>query len=286
MANLIVQWHPERHERILLCTHYDTRPFPDQRPAQSARHVRRRQRRRQRHGAADGAWPTRWPSCQGKLGVDFVLFDGEEFVFAEGDPYFLGSEYFATDYATERPPYRYRWAVLLDMVGDADLQIYPERNSMSWDDTRPLVEAIWDTAAAAGRAASSSPTARYDILRRPHEAARHRQDSQLRHHRLRLSRTGTPRTTRPSAARPCRWPRSAGSSRSGSSRRCASSGRKRRTDRTIEGSRSMDTFSACLAFGPLAIYLLLLGMINLQRRPLVISGTRETLSLGLALWAW
>lgn len=45
----------------------------------------------------------------------------------------------------------------------------------------------------------------------------------------------------------------------------------------------MDTFSACLAFGPLAIYLLLLGAINLQRRPLVVSGTRETLSLGLAL---
>jgi hypothetical protein len=45
----------------------------------------------------------------------------------------------------------------------------------------------------------------------------------------------------------------------------------------------MDTFSACLAFGPLAIYLLLLGAINLGRRPLVISGTRETLSLGLAL---
>jgi len=45
----------------------------------------------------------------------------------------------------------------------------------------------------------------------------------------------------------------------------------------------MDTFSACLAFGPLAIYLMLLGAINLQRRPLLISGTRETLSLGLAL---
>jgi hypothetical protein len=45
----------------------------------------------------------------------------------------------------------------------------------------------------------------------------------------------------------------------------------------------MDTFSACLAFGPLAIYLVLLGAINLGRRPLVVSGTRETLSLGLAL---
>ncbi len=45
----------------------------------------------------------------------------------------------------------------------------------------------------------------------------------------------------------------------------------------------MDTFSACLAFGPLAIYLILLGSINLSRRPLLISGTRESLSLGLAL---
>jgi hypothetical protein len=45
----------------------------------------------------------------------------------------------------------------------------------------------------------------------------------------------------------------------------------------------MDTFSACLAFGPLAIYVLLLGVINLRRQPLVTSGTRESLSLGLAL---
>ena len=29
MANLIVHWHPDRKERILLCPHYDTRPFPD-----------------------------------------------------------------------------------------------------------------------------------------------------------------------------------------------------------------------------------------------------------------
>jgi hypothetical protein len=45
----------------------------------------------------------------------------------------------------------------------------------------------------------------------------------------------------------------------------------------------MDTFSACVAFGPLAIFLLLLGLINLSRRPLVVSGIRETLALGLAL---
>jgi hypothetical protein len=45
----------------------------------------------------------------------------------------------------------------------------------------------------------------------------------------------------------------------------------------------MDTFSACLALGPLAIYLLLLGAINLASRPLVVSGTRELVAIGLAV---
>ena len=29
MTNLLVQWHPDRKERVLLFAHYDTRPFPD-----------------------------------------------------------------------------------------------------------------------------------------------------------------------------------------------------------------------------------------------------------------
>jgi hypothetical protein len=32
MANMLVEWHPEKKERILLCCHYDTRPFPDEDP--------------------------------------------------------------------------------------------------------------------------------------------------------------------------------------------------------------------------------------------------------------
>ncbi len=45
----------------------------------------------------------------------------------------------------------------------------------------------------------------------------------------------------------------------------------------------MDPFSACLAFGPLAIYLLSLAMMNLSRRPQVVNGTREWIALALAL---
>ena len=36
------------------------------------------------------------------------------------------------------------------MIGDADLQIYQERYSMGWEDTRPLVEQLWATAARLG----------------------------------------------------------------------------------------------------------------------------------------
>lgn len=45
----------------------------------------------------------------------------------------------------------------------------------------------------------------------------------------------------------------------------------------------MDTFHICLALGPLAIYLLLLGAMNLGRRPFMITGARDVAALGIAL---
>jgi hypothetical protein len=45
----------------------------------------------------------------------------------------------------------------------------------------------------------------------------------------------------------------------------------------------MDALHACLALGPLAFYLLLLGAINLSRRPFLVSGTRDVAALGLAI---
>src|SRR5262249_42227363 len=30
MTNLIVSWHPDRKRRVILCSHYDTRPIADQ----------------------------------------------------------------------------------------------------------------------------------------------------------------------------------------------------------------------------------------------------------------
>lgn len=149
MANLVVQWHPQRKQRILLCAHYDTRPFPDLDPVNP---------RGVFLGANDGASGVAllmemahyMAKLEGNYGVDFVFLDGEEFVFSDDDTYFLGSEWFARQYLADPPPYRYRWGVLFDMVADADLQIYQERNSLDWPDTRPLVRSIWETAARLG----------------------------------------------------------------------------------------------------------------------------------------
>lgn len=152
MANLIIEWHPERSDRLILCAHYDTRPFPDRDPNP--------QRRRGVFvGANDGASGVAalmelghlMPQLKGPWGVDFVLFDGEELVYDDQrDEYFLGSRYFAEKYVQQPPAHRYHAAVLLDMVADRQLQLYQEMTSLSWDDSRPLVHSIWNKARQLG----------------------------------------------------------------------------------------------------------------------------------------
>lgn len=150
MANMIVQWHPERKRRVLLCAHYDTRPYPDQ---------DRNNPRGRFIGANDGASGVALLAEMGRhmrdfdspVGVDFVLFDGEEFVFdGQRDKYFLGSEHFARLYVSKPPEHKYEYGVLLDMVADAELHLYQETNSMRWRDTRPLTQSIWNTAQRLG----------------------------------------------------------------------------------------------------------------------------------------
>ena len=153
MANMLVEWHPDRKDRVLLAAHYDTRPLPDR----DLDPVKRRSGTF--IGANDGGSGVAvlmelanfMPKLQGPVGVDFLLVDGEELVYDDNrDPYFLGSSWFAKKYSEKPPEYKYRWGVVLDMVGDSDLQIYQEKNSTSWHDSRPLVKEIWATAGKLG----------------------------------------------------------------------------------------------------------------------------------------
>jgi len=150
MANMIVRFNPQSRERIMLCGHYDTLPFPLRDPVD-------------RHGRFVGAndngggvailmeLGNELVKDPPKVGVDFVFFDGEEFIFAADGKYFLGSEHFANEYVKEKSPtVRYRYAVLLDMVCGANLRLPEELSSLSWDDSRPLIMGIWATAARLG----------------------------------------------------------------------------------------------------------------------------------------
>jgi hypothetical protein len=153
VENLIVTWHPDRADRVLLGAHYDTRPFPDRDPVQP---------RGVFVGANDGAsgvallmeLAAAMPSLPGPLGVDFVLFDAEEYVFGPRDPYCVGSASFARQHAADRRAGRlthdYRCGVVVDMVADRDLAIWQEHNSIDWPDTRPVVDGIWEVARRLG----------------------------------------------------------------------------------------------------------------------------------------
>jgi hypothetical protein len=162
MANIIVRFNPDVRERVMICGHYDTLPFPLMDPVDKhGRFV----------GANDNAsgvallmeLGSELAKDRSKTGVDFVFLDGEEFIFdphAETGPdhqpqsphgqYFWGSEHFAKDYADHPPAFRYRAAVLLDMVGGAELQLPKDFYSMSWKDSAPVVDEIWATAARLG----------------------------------------------------------------------------------------------------------------------------------------
>ena len=160
MSNLIASWHPNRAKRFLVCAHYDTRPYPDQDPVNPKGTF---------IGANDGASGTagvmelanQLSDLPGDVGVDLVLFDAEEFIWKyRRDKYFLGSTYFAEKYRNEPPAVPYQAGILLDMIGDKELRIYQELNSLRM--AKPQVSSIWNTARRLGVRAFV-PRARHKI---------------------------------------------------------------------------------------------------------------------------
>jgi hypothetical protein len=152
MANLIVSYHPDRKRRVILCSHYDTRPIADQEPNRLRWHD-------VFLSANDGGSGVavlmelahHMEDLKTEVGVDFVFFDGEEFiyesrsVFNEGDKYFFGSEHFAREYAKVRSKTTYTGAILLDMVAGKGARFPKERNSARM--AKALVEEVWGIAA-------------------------------------------------------------------------------------------------------------------------------------------
>ncbi len=145
MANMVISWYPERKTRVVLCSHYDTRPIADQEPNP-------RDWRRPFISANDGGsgvallmeLGNHMKDLKTKVGVDFVLFDGEEFVFDHDDDYFFGSRQFAK-LAREQREVKYKAAILLDMIGGKGARFPIEQNS--WWKAQGLVTEVWSIAA-------------------------------------------------------------------------------------------------------------------------------------------
>src|SRR4029079_17247170 len=154
MVNLIISWNADKPRRVVLCSHYDTRPIADQ-------EANRNNWTKPFVSANDGTSGVAFlmelghhmKDLKSEFGVDFVLFDGEEYVFETnalggGDKYFFGSEYFAEDYAKtkDKRKFRYDAALLLDLFAGKDAQLKVEQYSYSL--APKLVEQVWNVAKA------------------------------------------------------------------------------------------------------------------------------------------
>jgi glutaminyl-peptide cyclotransferase len=150
-TNIIVSWYPEKTRRVILCCHYDTRPIADQendkrnwnKPFVSAN-----------DGTAGVAMlmelAHHMKVMSPNLGIDFVFFDGEEYVFETnpitGDDYFIGSEYFAKDYTANRSKlkFTYEAALLFDLCCHENAVLRVESHSYQF--AGPIVNQVWEVA--------------------------------------------------------------------------------------------------------------------------------------------
>lgn len=155
MVNVIARWQPEKPRRVLLSAHYDTRPIADQEPNP-------RDWDKPFLAANDGAGGVAFfmeiahhaKQLPMNVGLDLVLFDGEEYVFdnrpAEngGDRYFFGSEHFAQSYARERvnnpKSAQYVAAVNVDMIAGKNSKFYWEQYSIA--QSPELCDDVWKVA--------------------------------------------------------------------------------------------------------------------------------------------
>lgn len=146
LSNIFAQFKPELQKRILLIAHWDTRPRSDEDPNPE-------NKQKPVLGANDGASGVAvllelariFKNNPPPIGVDILLTDGEDYGNSEkdgnNDLYFLGAKHFAR---SKSPSYNPQFGILLDMVGDRDLQLPLEQHSMRF--APQILGLVWSTA--------------------------------------------------------------------------------------------------------------------------------------------
>ena len=139
--------------QIILGAHYDTRMFADNDPDPA-------KRLDPVPGANDGAsgvavlLELARVLPKDSVPVWLVFFDAEDNGRIEGWDWILGSQAFV-----DEMDFRPQAVVVVDMIGDADQNIYIERNS-----NPVLVKEIWDVASGLGYEQSFIPEAKYSMF--------------------------------------------------------------------------------------------------------------------------
>ena len=142
LTNIIARFKVGDPQQLLIGAHWDTRPWADEDPDTEKRND-------PIIGANDGASGVAvilelariLNASPPPIGITLVLFDGED-MGRSGTPksYAQGSLAFAKDLPIEKPDE----AIILDMIGDAELHIPIER--YSYQQNRQLVKKLWSLA--------------------------------------------------------------------------------------------------------------------------------------------
>jgi len=154
MINVMGRYRPELKDRVLLCAHWDTRPYADRDTRDLNKPI---------DGANDGASGVgvllelaraiSKDSLGPNIGFDIVFFDTEDYgkpessmVGTSNDSWCLGSQYWAKNipFANYRP----RYGILLDMVGASNAVFPKEAASMNYAPS--VVNNVWSIAQAMG----------------------------------------------------------------------------------------------------------------------------------------
>ena len=154
-TNIIARYNPQAATRILLCAHWDSRPWADNDPDSLNWH-------KPVMAANDGASGVgvmlevaRQLQTDKKLtaiGVDFVCFDAEDWgtpqwatVQDTGDTWALGAQYWSQH---QPEGYHPRYGILLDMVGGQGARFFREGMSMQY--ASAIVKKVWRAARQVG----------------------------------------------------------------------------------------------------------------------------------------
>ena len=141
--------------RILICAHWDSRPWADNDPDSANWH-------KPVMAANDGASGVAvmleiarllQENDSASMAVDFICFDAEDWGIpqwendGDADSWALGAQYWA-EQCPKSIANSYQYGILLDMVGGQSARFYREYFSMKY--ARNIVEKVWQAAAAAG----------------------------------------------------------------------------------------------------------------------------------------